>query len=48
MCKGGEKMATYFNIDGYNSYSGCDAIVTAQLANIDGNSAISNNCYIVL
>ena len=38
-------MATYFNIDGYNSYSGCDAIVTAQLANIDGNSAISNNCY---
>ena len=38
-------MATYFNIDGYNSYSGCDAIVTAQLANINGDSTISKNCY---
>lgn len=34
-------MATYFNIDGYNSYSGCDAIVTAQLANINEDSSIS-------
>lgn len=40
-------MATYFNIDGYNSYSGCDAIVTAQLANIDEDSSISKNCYIL-
>lgn len=47
ICKGGEKMATYFNIDGYNSYSGCDAIVTAQLSNIDDDSSISKTCYIL-
>lgn len=40
-------MATYFDIDGYNSYSGCDAVVTAQLANIDSDSSISKNCYIL-
>ena len=40
-------MATYFNIDGYNSYSGCDAIVTAQLANINEDSSISKNCYVL-
>lgn len=40
-------MATKFNIDGYDSYSGADIIVTAQLSNVDGNSDISKKCYVL-
>ena len=31
-------MATKFTIDGYDSYSGADIVVIAQIANINGNS----------
>lgn len=38
-------MATKFTIDGYDSYSGADIVVVAQLSNINGNSDISKKCY---
>ena len=40
-------MATKITLDGYDSYSGADIVVTAQLSNIDANSAISKKCYIL-
>ena len=35
----------YFNIDGYNSYSGCDIVVTASLPKKFSNTEIMNNYY---
>ena len=40
-------MATKFTIDGYDSYSGADIVVIAQIANINGNSDISKKCYVL-
>ncbi len=40
-------MATKITLDGYDSYSGADIVVTAQLSNIDGNSSISKKCYVL-
>lgn len=40
-------MATKINIDGYNSYSGADIVVTAQLSQINGSDNLSKKCYIL-
>lgn len=40
-------MATKFTLDGYDSYSGADILVTAQLANINSNNALSKKCYVL-
>lgn len=40
-------MATKINIDGYNSYSGTDIVVTAQLSQINGSDKLSKKCYVL-
>lgn len=35
----------YFSIDGYNSYSGCDIVVTASLPNKFNDTELMNNYY---
>ena len=34
-----------FTLNGYNSYSGCDIVVTARLNNINTNTGLAEKVY---
>lgn len=40
-------MATKITLDGYDSYSGADIVVVAQLSNINNENKLSKKCYIL-
>ena len=40
-------IATKITLDGYDSYSGADILVTAQLANINDTDKLSKKCYVL-